>query len=277
MRVQFICYNGEMVLKEEPVLRADNRGFKYGDGVFETMRWKREGVVLGHYHLERLFTSLNLMQVNTESISNNILLKAIAELCDLNNCTHLARIRLTVYRGENNSAVYLIEAIPLEDDVADWNEKGFTIDIHPYVRKSCDVFANLKTANHLPYVMAELYKEEKELDECLVLNAGNNICDGSKSNIFILMDKEIYTPALHQGCINGVMRRFIIEEMKKHNYFIKQKAVSVDMLHEADEVFLTNAIRGVKWVESFREKNYTCTETRNIYNILSKTIEVNML
>lgn len=262
-----------MVSKDQPVLRADNRSFKYGDGVFETMKWKIDGIVLGHYHFERLFSSLKLLQINSQSISNNVLLKAIAELCVLNNCIDLARVRLTVYRGENSKAQYLIEAKLLENKVADWNEKGWAIDLHPYVRKNCDVFANLKTANYVPYVMAELYRNEKRLDECLVLNAFNNVCDGSKSNIFLLIDKEIYTPALNQGCINGVMRRFIMDELKKHKYGVKQTAVSVDLLHKAHEVFLTNAIRGVKWVESFREKKYTYTETRNIYNILAKTIE----
>jgi len=272
MDIQFVCYNGEMIAKDQPVLRADNRSFKYGDGVFETMKWKKKVIVLSHYHFERLFSSLRLLQINSQFISTDVLLKGIAELCELNNCTDLARIRLAVYRGENSKTEYLIEAIPLENTIGDWNKKGWAIDLHPYVRKNCDVFANLKTANYLPYVMAELFREEKGLDECLVLNACNNICDGAKSNIFILTGKDIYTPALHQGCINGVMRRFIIDELKKHNYVIKQTAVPVDLLQQANEIFLTNAIRGVKWVESFREKKYTCTETRNIYNILAKTI-----
>ncbi|MDQ3682544.1 MAG: aminotransferase class IV, partial [Bacteroidota bacterium] len=251
MDIQFICYNGKMVLKDQAVLTSDNRSFKYGDGVFETMKWKGDRIVLGHYHFERLFTSLTLIQINAQSISTDVLIKAIAELCSLNNCIELARVRLTVYRGESNKAEYLIEATPIETNIADWNEKGLTIDLHPYVRKNRDVFANLKTANYLPYVMAELYREQRGLDECLVLNTCNNICDGAKSNIFLLMDKEIYTPALHQGCINGVLRRFIIDELKKNKYTIKQTTVSVEMLQQANEVILTNAIRGVKWVEVF--------------------------
>jgi branched-chain amino acid aminotransferase len=276
MDIQFVCYNGEMISKDQPVLVAHNRSFKYGDGVFETMRWKGGHVVLSNYHFERLFNSLKLIQVNTQSVSTNLLMKAIEDLCILNNCTNTARVRLAVYRGENNNARYLIEATLLEKTVGDWNEKGLTIDLHPYVRKACDAFANLKTANYLPYVMAELYREERGLDECLVLNAFNNICDGSKSNIFLLFGKEIYTPALHQGCVNGVLRRFIIDELKKYSYTIKQTTVSVELLQQADEVFLTNAIRGVKWVAVFREKNYTGTEARNIYSIIDKTISSNV-
>ena len=273
MGIQFIFYNGEMISKDQPILRAENRSFRYGDGVFETMKWKKKGIVLSHYHFERLFSSLKLIQVNAESITIELLLKKITELCYANDCLDLARIRLTVYRAENNKAEYLIESSPLEKKVAKWNEKGWSVDIHPSVRKSCDAFSNLKSANHLPYVMAELYREEKGLDECLILNTCNNICDGSKTNIFIVIGKKIYTPALHQGCINGIMRKFIIDELKKQNYVVKQTSVSVALLHRANEVFLTNAIRGVKWVESFKEKIYSCAETRKIYNSLSKDIE----
>jgi branched-chain amino acid aminotransferase len=276
MDAQFICYNGEMISKDQPVLVAENRSFKYGDGVFETMKWNAGQVVLGNYHFDRLFTSLKLLQVNSQFISTDLLMKAIADLCILNKCTNQARVRLAVYRDEANSAAYLIEAKHLDGNIAEWNEKGLTIDVHPYVRKACDAFANLKTANYLPYVMAELYREEKNLGECLVLNAFNNICDGSKSNIFILLGNEIYTPALYQGCINGVLRRFIIDELKKYNYTIKQTIVSVDLLQQADEVFLTNAVRGVKWVGAFREKSYINIETRKIFDIIRKTISADI-
>ncbi|MFN2437910.1 MAG: aminotransferase class IV [Chitinophagaceae bacterium] len=267
---EFVCFNGDMISKGQAILTADNRGFKYGDGVFETIKWKNDRIILGEYHFDRLFNSLKLIQINADSISSELFEKSISDLCIRNKSNDLARVRLAVYRGKNNKALYLIEAQSLEKEVADWNEKGWTIDLHPYVRKTCDVYANLKTANYLPYVMAELYKQERELDECLILNSSNNICDGSISNIFILNNKVIFTPALSQGCINGVIRRFVIEELKKHNYVLKQGVISVDMLLQADEVFLTNAIRGVKWVKSFREKEYDCTETRNIYNILIK-------
>ncbi len=276
MDIQFVCYNGEMISKDQPVLVAHNRSFKYGDGVFETMAWTGNGIILGNYHFERLFVSLKLIQVNTQSISTELLLKAMKDLCVLNNCANQAIVRLAIYRGDDNKAGYLIEAGHLENNIADWNEKGLTIDFYPYARKACDAFANLKTANYLPYVMAELYSKEKGLDECLVLNAFGNICDGSKSNIFILLNNETFTPALHQGCVNGVMRRFVIDELKKNHYTIKQTTVSVELLQQAEEVFLTNAIRGVKWVERFRKKNYTNTGTRNICSIIHQTIFANV-
>ena len=129
MNIYFICHNGKMISNDQPVLVADNRSFKYGDGVFETMKWKKKVIVLSHYHFERLFSSLRLLQINSQFISTDVLLKGIAELCELNNCTDLARIRLAVYRGENSKTEYLIEAIPVENTIGDWNKKGWAIYI----------------------------------------------------------------------------------------------------------------------------------------------------
>ena len=77
-----------------------------------------------------------------------------------------------------------------------------------------------------------------------------------KANIFLLLKDEIFTPALHQGCVNGVKRRFIIEELKKRGIAAHQQAVDESLLFEADEVFLTNAINDIRWIGTFRNKTY---------------------
>jgi len=266
MDIQFVCYNGEMIEKDQPVLRADNRGFKFGDGVFETMKWKKGGIVLSHYHFERLFSSLKLLQINSQSISTDVLLKAIAELCELNNCTDLARVRLAVYRGENNKAEYLIEAIQLENTIADWNKKGWVIDLHPYIKKNCDVFANLKSSSYLFYVMAALYAKENQLNDCLVMNIYERICDASIANIFWIKDRQIFTPPLCEGCVAGVMRRYLIEKIPDRGYEMREKKLTVEDLENADEVFLTNAIKGITWVKQFRNSTFSNNITADVNN-----------
>ncbi len=268
MDIQFICYNGEMILKDQPVLRGDNRCFKYGDGVFETMKWKKDGIVLGHYHFERLFTSLKLIEVNTQSISSDALLKLIAGLCTLNNCIDLARVRLGVYRGENNRAEYLIEAKPLENKLAEWNDNVWTIDLYPYIRKSCDVFSNLKSSNYLPYVMAAIHAKENKLNDCLVMNMHERICDATIANIFRVKDRQIFTPPLSEGCVAGVMRRWLVEKIPDAGYEMKEEKLTVEDLYNADEVFLTNAIFGIRWVKQFRNSTFSNNITADVNNQL---------
>jgi branched-chain amino acid aminotransferase len=267
----FVCFNGKIVAADQPLFSSQNRSFKYGDGVFETIKVYKGKVLLSNLHFERLFTSLQLLMIKHE-LTDIYLGKTIIELCQKNDCSNLARVRLAVYREENGNAGFVIEAIPLMRDANSWNEKGLTIDLYPYARKSKDAFANLKTANFLPYVLAALFAKENGLDDSIVLNSDNHICDSSKANIFLVKNGEIFTPALHQGCVNGVMRRFLIDELKKLKYKIYQQEITEDDLLNADEVFLTNAIIGMCWVGSFRKKNYVNSISSIIYGQLLSAI-----
>jgi branched-chain amino acid aminotransferase len=252
--MNLICFNGKMVDAETPILTAANRAFRYGDAVFETMKVKDGSITLKDLHFERLSQSLKLLQINTNQTEEK-LEKKIISLCEKNKTTKLATVRLEVFR-DNESCGYLIEAFPLDEDPAILNEQGWSICIHPFLRKACDGYANLKSANFLPYVMADIYRQEKNADECIVLNSSGNIADGSRTNIFLVKDDEVLTPALHQGCVNGVMRRHLIQQLKANGIAVKQTEITVDMLKQADAVFLTNAIRGIKWVCELENKTF---------------------
>ena len=264
--MRFLFFNGEYIPAEARIFSAQNRGFRYGDGVFETIKVLNGEILHLDLHLERLFTSLKLLNLNLPpTFSKPFVLFHIIELCKKNEVLALARIRIAVYRTENNEAGYVIEAMPLPQDVNTLNEKGWSIDIYPLARKSCDAFAALKTANYLPYAMADMYAAENNLEECLVLNTLNAIADASKANIFLIKGETIYTPALHQGCVNGVMRRYVIEELKKLNFAVHQTKIMETDLLQSDEVFLTNAINNIRWVQRFREKTYTNSRVKQIY------------
>ena len=267
--MEAVCYNGTILPAHQPLFTAQNRSFRYGDGLFETMKIFQNNILLFPYHFDRLYTSLHLLNIHMpSSFSQDKLYADIMMLCKQNNCNRLGRVRLAVFRNENNQAEYVIEANALSDDIMEWNKNGWTTDIYPFARKSGDAFSNLKTANFLPYVLAAHYAKEKKLDEVLVLNTSNAIADGSKTNIFLIKDNEVYTPALHQGCINGVMRRYVIDELKKNSFIVHQIEVKEEMLWQADEIFLTNALVGIRWVEFFREKHYAFTKTKQIYQLL---------
>ncbi len=263
----FVLLNNEF-LPCGALLEPGNRGFRYGDGLFETIKVSAGKILLEEFHFDRLFMGLGLMRMNGPSTlpqDRPALASALLDLCSRNNCPDLARVRLAVFRNSRGGADYLAEASPLSEKDVQWNEEGWTIDIYPYARKSADAFANLKTANYLPYVMAELFAREKGLDDALVLNGDNHICDSSKANIFLIKGDEIFTPALHQGCVSGVMRRFLIHELKEMGYHVKQQEVSEEDLRHAEEVFLTNAIRGIRWVRSFRDVSYGNSKVLSVW------------
>ncbi len=268
-----VCFNGEFFPADAPLLMAQNRGFKWGDGCFETMKVFNGRLLLQSLHFERLFISLQLLQIEpSENFTQDILLQKILALCSENNCLNSARIRLAIYRTDDNKTGYTVEATSLDATVNNWSDEGQIVCLYPYARKSMDAFANIKSANYLPYILAQKFALEKGMDDALVLNAANAIADSSRANIFLIKNDAIYTPALHQGCVSGIMRRVVMEEVKKKGYRLKHDEVSEDDLLAADEIFLTNAIQIIRWVKSYKNKNYGCGKTKEIFNGVSATL-----
>jgi branched-chain amino acid aminotransferase len=262
--MEFVCFNGNFLPANEPLFTAQNRSFCYGDGLFETMKVYQSGILLDQFHYDRLVLGLKMLQIES-SLNVSELSQLTLELSKKNNCIGSARVRLAVYRNHENKAEFVIEAFPLSKEINQWNENGLTIDLYPHARKNADAFSNLKTANFLPYVLAGIFAKERGIDDALVLNAFNHIADSSKANVFLIKKKEVITPALHQGCVAGVMRRFLLDELKRNNYRIRQDEISEEDLLNADEVFLTNSIYDIRWVQKFREKTYSSEQTFAIY------------
>jgi branched-chain amino acid aminotransferase len=255
--MHYISLNGIHFPEEQPVLKASNRSFKYGDGVFETIKVVQGNIQLQHYHFERLFNGLKILNIKFDLLNSDFLSRNIIELCSVNNCLHSARVRLAIYRNEVNEAEYIIEASELPLDTFSLNKKGLSVELFTSAIKHSDFLSNLKTANYLPYILASIAAKEKNVDDCILLNAEGNVCDSSKANIFIIKDKKIITPSSDQGCVLGVMRRHIISECNKSKMEVIEQPVSMNDLEKAEEVFLSNAIIGINWVKNFKDKQYT--------------------
>lgn len=270
--MKYYCFNGKITNKQ-PEITPQNRSFRYGDGVFETIKVFRNQILLGDFHFDRLITSLSLLNISVPALlSYNSLHKNILELCGQNNCQESARVRVAAYRDDENNAGIIIESTSLDEKVNTLNVGGWAVDVYPFARKGMDAFANLKSANYLPYVMADLYAKQSGMDECLVLNCDNKIADASKANIFMVVKDEVYTPALHQGCVNGVKRRFVIEQLKHIGVAVHQREIHEEFLLQAEEVFLTNAINDIRWVKSYRNKEFASSFTHEFYQKVFSTI-----
>ena len=260
--MEWINVNGKVTVLRN-ALRPDNHSYRYGDGLFETMRVANGEILLADLHIERLDKSLLLLKIKTPKVFiQHNLPEQILHLCKKNNCEKLARVRLSVSGGHgglydgDEKFQYIIECWPLLKAVTDFNEDGLVIDIFPNGRKSCDVFSNLKSASHLLYVMAARFAKENKLNDCLVLNSHDRVCDTTIANLFWIKDGIILTPPLSEGCIAGVMRRHLIERLQATSFTLQERNCEIRDLENADEVFVTNAIQGIKWVKQFKNKAY---------------------
>ena len=257
---KYFIYNGEILNTGKPIFNINNRSFRYGDGCFETIKMLNDDIALSHYHFERLFSSLNTLKLKSASyFTHSYLDEQIKNLAKKNNHSRLARIRLTVFRiddDKDHSLNYIIQSWQLDEEVLKFNEAGLITGLYKDAKKTCDNFSHIKSNNYLPYVMAAIWAKENNLDDAFLLNNFNRVADASIANIFIVKDGKIKTPVLSEGCIAGVMRRHLIKCIKEENIPFEETEIETEELLEAHEIFLTNAIRGIRWVKQFEKSNY---------------------
>ncbi|HMH20691.1 MAG TPA: aminotransferase class IV [Puia sp.] len=270
----YVNFNGAIIRSDKAILGADNRSFRYGDGLFETIRVAGDRLVLGDFHFERLLAGAALLQFKLPSFFTvEKLTSQILDLCKKNGHKRLSRVRLVIFRGDgglydpqNHFPNYIIQSWPLPGENERLNENGLVIGLFPDGRKSCDRLANLKSNNYLLYVLAALYAGQRQLNDCLVLNSQGRIADSTISNLFWCRDGEIYTPPLSDGCVAGVMRRWLLETLPKAGLPVQEKETSPEDLEGAEEVFLTNAIHPIRWVKAFRGASFGTRLATAIFN-----------
>jgi len=108
----------------------------------------------------------------------------------------------------------------------------------------------------LLYVMAGIFKSQNRLDEAMILNQNGFLCESISANVFVVYNNQIYTPALTEGCVSGVMRTAIMQLAKMNDMELIEAQINPEILKEAEEVFITNATQGIQWVMGYGRKRY---------------------
>lgn len=276
----YLNFNGAIIRADKKIITADNRGLRYGDGIFETMKLVDGILPLAELHFERLWQGIELMQFETPAYFNAGYLSAqVVELAKKNNHHRNARIRIMIFRSDgglydpqNMVVNYTIQSWELPSGPPSLNENGLLLDIYPDARKTFDSFSHLKSNNYLPYLMAALYAKSNRLNDCFVLNANGNICDSTIANVFIVKDQLLFTPSLTEGAVGGVMRKYLLGQFPAAGFLAHEKILGLYDIREADEIFLTNAVQGLKWVGKFRDNSYSNTISTKIFNTIVRNI-----
>lgn len=266
-----IHFNGKILPAEQALIGAGNRGFRYGDGLFETLRVVNGHIILPELHVERLLAGMTVLQFDIPALfTATYLRETILTLCRKMKIEAGARVRLNVFRGngglydpENHHPNIVIEAWPLELP-ARLHENGLVIDIYTEARKHPDILANLKTNNYLPYILAALHAQKNRLNDCLLLNSAGRICDATIANVCWVKHGNVFTPPLSEGGVGGVMRKYLLTHVKG-DHALQEALLTPETLAQADEVFLTNAIQGIRWVRAYKDKAYTNTVAARLF------------
>jgi branched-chain amino acid aminotransferase len=234
---------------ETRIATAFNRSLRYGDGLFETMYWDGQQIQNLSFHLDRLFQGLKILQFDlTGSFTREFISEEIKKLCEQNALSVRARVRLNVFREDgstltpvSNKPDFIIEST----DFPEANPTPLRLTLFEGEKKFPGILSNLKTNNYLLNLIAIQYAKENGFDDAVFMNSRGNICEASSSNIFMIQKGVLFTPALNQGCVAGTKRRELLEKLPVLGFQIEETIVTKDMIFEMEEVFLTNAIRGI--------------------------------
>lgn len=278
MTAHLLNLNGEVLEANAPLLTTQNRAFRYGDALFESIRCMNGRLPFLPLHIERLVGGMKVLKMNIPAHFDTVFFQAEIEKI-LPTTTANVRIRITIMREEggfyapiSHNVLFLIEYAALTDDHFLLNKRGLKVDLFNDFIIHADGLSTLKHTNKLVYVMAAISAVERGLDDVLLKNKQNNIVEASSSNIFWRRGYELYTVPLFEGCVSGVMRKWILRKSSEMGENIIQKALTLSELHLADEIFITNAIQGVRWVQHIGEHFYCENEATKIWNDRLNTI-----
>ena len=258
----YINFNGNIIDENTAVFSASNR-LRLGDGFFESMRIFHSKVAFMDEHFERIGKSLRLLQIQLPETQNKAFFESeILKLAEINQC-RFGRIRIQFYREgkgrylptENNFG-FVIE---IENDGVEFYSQHTlkAVDVSVQHSKPAHAMGNIKSSSALLYVLASIEARERALDEMILLNTNGNICEALASNFFMVKDEVVYTPPLHSGCVDGVMRKKAIEILLSNQVQVQQQDCDTTNIESANELFLTNASKGIQHVEMFGNKAFT--------------------
>lgn len=252
---KYILHNQDLLRKEEFSIKMDNRSFLYSDGFFETIKVINFKCFNFTYHFKRIENSCNLFKFNF-NLSKSDLNTLLDKLAKENNVKG-GRIRVVFFRNSggkylplDNSSSFVAE-IESGENYFSFNKNGLEIGLYTKIKKGINPLSNCKSTSATISVFASMYAKENNLDDCLIVNSDDNIIQSTNSNLFIVRDNCIITPPILDACVSGTMRSFIIQ-----NFEVQERSITEYEILVADELFLTNAIKGVRWVEKFLEKKY---------------------
>lgn len=274
-----INYNGN--LNNKSSIDLINRAFLFGDSVFETIKIVNNKICFWEDHYLRLMSSLRIIRIEipilyTPEYFEDQILKTISRV----NKNFSGRVRLSIFRSgeglytpKSMEPIFIIHCYQQDKLFFEIESSSYKVDLFKDYYINDNLLSNLKTNNKIINVLAGIYSKENEIDNCIILNSKKNVVEFLNGNLFLIKDNTIKTPPLSSGCLRGVMRKKIIDYIK---FFDKLSLKEIDIspfeLLSADEIWVTNSIKGIIPVTDYRKKSLSNTIAAEFINFLNKKI-----
>lgn len=269
-----VTINGEIISSEHAGISVFNRGFAYGDSVFETLRVVHSKIMFWEDHYFRLMASMRLMRMEIPpEFSPEFLEEEIGKLIKANGLEDSpARIRFSVYRNEgglyspkSNEIGYVITAKSLSTPFYLFDDSPYEVELFKDHFIASGLLSTIKTNNRAINVLGSIFAKENGYQNCLLLNENKNIVESLNGNLFLVKDNTIKTSPLTEGCLKGILRGKLIEIIEKSpDYNLMEEPISPFELQKADELFVTNVIVGIKPISKYRKKIFEMKVSKDL-------------
>ena len=259
--------NGTLVESKNAHLNPMNRGLLYGDGVFETIKAVNSKLLFWEDHYFRLMASMRILRMEipmdfTPEYIEQQLVDTL-QACDLIGKS--ARIRITVYRKgggtylpEDRGVGYYIYAKEISSPFYTLSDAPYEVELYKDHYINADILSTLKTTNKVLHVTGSIFAEDNGYDNCLLINNKKNVVEALQGNLFLVKGTHIKTPPLEDGCLRGIIRKQLLTILPlMEEYTFEEASISPFELQKADELFITNAIKGIQPITKYRKKMYT--------------------
>jgi branched-chain amino acid aminotransferase len=278
-----VNYNGNILAEDDFKVSTQNRAFKYGDGIFDTLKCLNEHVYFIEDHYFRLMSSMRMLRMKipmhfTLEYYETQIKRTLSE----NGLLEAARVRVSVFREDggyyaplSNEANFLIEVKSL---TAKNDTPNYEIELYKDFQTASGLLSTIKTNNRIINVLAGIYAQENEYQNCILINEKKEVVEAINANIFLIRGNEILTPWLESGCINGIVRKKLIESLQKQGVFsISETQISPFDLLKVDEVFLTNSVTEIQIVDRYRKKHYSRQKSVMIKELFERELKKSLV
>ena len=275
-----INYNGN-IQDTSNLAIENNRGFLFGDAIFETIKVNGTKILFLEDHYLRLMASMRIcrmeipMNFTMEFMEEEILKLIVLQANKVSN-----RIRFSVFRNAegyynpaSNDVQFIITCSELASDTYVFSSTTYEVELFKDFHISKHLLATLKTNNKMINVVASIFAKENNFQNCLLINEDKNVVEATNGTIFMKMGNQIITPPITDGCLNGIMRKQVIAIVAKMDgYEMIEKSISPFDLQKADELFISNVIMGIQPITKYRKKEFTSEVAKEITNVLNVSI-----
>lgn len=277
-----INYNGSLV-ENSGIAIHQNRGFLYGDAVFETIKVLDNKVLFLEDHYFRLMASMRIVRMEIPmSFTMEYLEAQILLLVNQFGNNASFRVRFSVFRQpggfylpKTNGVEFIITAEPLENALYSFEDLPYEVELFKDFVVTKQLLSTIKSNNKLVQITGSVFAHENGYDNCLLMNDEKNVVEALQSNLFMLMGNKLITPPVSDGCLNGIMRKQILAIARKiERLEVLEASISPFDLQKADELFLSNVIKGIQPVTKYRKKEYKSELASELLNKLNAQIRL---